>query len=378
MFGDRMTGTDMYALAERLYPLPRSMTGEGNRETLRILQEHVPLTMHEVPSGTQVFDWVVPPEWEGTGDIIIGADGRGDSYANRWHDDGSLTYGSLLLPGRTSKEIFLSCYICHPMQAQDGLSGIVLAVALVKWWQQQERRHALRVAFVPETLGALCYMAASSPIKVELVTSAVREWFGDTQHLDIMKRRVVAGFVLTCCGMETRYTLQRSRNGDTLADRVAWRALNDDDSMGWMLRHWEDRGSDERQYCAPGVDLPVVCIMRGAHHSPEFPQYHATSPNQGKDDTMDIISPAGLQGSLDVHVRCLEILEANAIYQVTTIGEPQLGKRGLYTKDAKQQCGMSDGKTDLLAIAERIGRPMLELVPTAHALEQAGLLRRVE
>ncbi len=372
-------GQFMYDLAANLVDLPRSMTGEGNRETLRRLQQHVPLTMHEVPSGTKVFDWTVPDEWRPLSPVTIGKDGRGyaDNILIDHNNPGSLTYGSLYLPGESSKEIFLSCYICHPFQAQDCLSGMVLAVALANWWQKQPRRHTLRVAFVPETLGALCFLDGDNEHEsgYDLVSGmypmgSIRI----ARRIDVMCGECVAGFVLTCCGMECGYTIQQSRNGDTLADRVAWEAV----PIATRYREWKDRGSDERQYCAPGVDLPVVCIMRGAHHSSDFPQYHATSPTQGKDDTLDIISPEGLQGSYDVHVKCLEIIEANRTYQVTTIGEPELGKRNLYTKTARHLVGMCDGSTDLLSIADAIGCPMLDLVPDAKALLDVGLLQEVQ
>jgi aminopeptidase-like protein len=196
--------------------------------------------------------------------------------------------------------------------------------------------------------------------------------------LEHLKAVTIAGFVLTCLGDDRTYSYLPSRQGDTLADRVAQHVLKYH-APDYKPYSFLDRGSDERQYCSPGVDLPVCSIMRSKYG--EYPEYHTSL------DNMNLISPEGLRGGHEAVCKCLELLEANYVYKTIVNCEPQLGKRGLYptisTKDTAVQVrsmmnfiAYADGTRDLLAIADLIKENAFDLVPIAQTLFDAGLLDR--
>ncbi|MBS1250722.1 MAG: putative polysaccharide biosynthesis protein with aminopeptidase-like domain protein [Chloroflexi bacterium] len=423
-------GEDIYAFAEKLFPIHRSITGDGVRKTLGIIQEEIPqLTLHEVPSGTQAFDWTVPSEWNIRDAYILDPHGEKivdfqDSnlhvvgystpvdqvlpleelqkhlyslpeqpgaipyltsyYKKRWgfclkhnqrqklepggyrvfidsefKEDGSLTYGEIILPGEVEKEIFLSTYICHPSMANNEISGPAVTTFLANWLRSQKRKYTYRIIFIPETIGAIVYLS---------------------RNLKEMRSRVVAGFLATCVGDDRAYSYLSSRAENTLADRVALH----------VLRHlhpefkkytYLDRQSDERQYCSPGVDLPVASVMRSKYGT--YPEYHTSL------DNLALISPAGLQGGYEVLQKCIECLEANEKLKVTVLCEPQLGKRGLYpslstknstekVRDIRNLIAYADGTQTLLEIAEKIQVPMWKLIPIAESLKEEGLLEAVK
>ncbi len=421
-------GPDMHALASRLFPICRSLTGDGVRQTLRVLQEHVPLEVHEVPTGTRVFDWVIPPEWNirdayvlsPQGDKIIdfhennlhvlGYSTPVDTtvslaqlqehlyslenqpnavpyitsyYERRWgfclsHEqrsrlvegdyrvvidsdlrDGHLTYGELLIPGEVEQEVFLSTNICHPSLANNELSGPVVTTWLAKWIGGAHRRYSYRIVYIPETIGSLTYMS---------------------RHLPELRQKMIAGFNVVCVGDERAYSYLPSRRGDTLADRAALAVLRDE-HPDFARYSFLERGSDERQYCSPGADLPVASVMRTMYR--DYPEYHTSL------DDLSVITPAGLQGGFDVLRACLELIERNRVYLATSVGEPQLGRRGLFptlgTRDWDRGLramidllAYADGEHDLIAISDTIGVPVREIYPLVEVLAGAGLLEAHE
>jgi aminopeptidase-like protein len=423
-------GRAMHALATELFPICRSITGNGVRQTLRILGRELPgLTLSEVQSGTACFDWVVPPEWNIREAHIIDPSGRkivdfkvnnlhvvGYStpidmtlsldelrphlyslpdqpdaipyvtsyYKERWgfcltHEQlktlqpgdyrvkidstlapGSLTYGELLIPGETTREVFISTYVCHPSMGNNELSGPVVTTALAKWLQAlPERRYSYRIVFIPETIGSIVYLS---------------------RNLELLKQRVVAGFNVTCIGDDRAYSYLPTRLGGTLSDRAALHALHH--HAGAFKRYsYLDRGSDERQYCSPGADLPVASIMRSKYAM--YPEYHTA-----KDD-LSFITPSGLGGGFEALRKAVMAVEANATFRATTPCEPNLGKRGLYptlsTKDTAREVlsmmtvlAYADGAHDLLSIAEMLDAPIWDLAPIAATLQQHGLLERLK
>lgn len=428
-----ITGKEMYALCERLFPICRSITGDGVRETLGILREMVPeMTMHEVPTGTQVFDWTVPREWnirdawiknevgekmldfqksnlhvvgysmpvdrwvsreellplihvqEDQPDTIpyvtsyyrerygfcmsakereMIPEGRYHIYIDSELKDGNLTYGEILIPSteENDEEIFLSTYVCHPSMANNELSGPAVAIYLAKYLLEKEkRRYSYRIIFIPETIGSITYLATEN-------------------HLSAMQEHVRAGFVLTCIGDDRTYSYVSSRYGNTLADKVAKNVLRYH-YPEYKSYTFLSRGSDERQYNAPGVDLPVCSICRSKYH--EYPEYHTS-----KDD-LSLISPSGLRGAYDVYRQCIEVLEHNYTYKVDCLCEPQLGKRGLYStisqkgrqsshKSMTDFIAYADGMNDLIDISNIIGVPVEELIPIVENLEKCKLLNKV-
>lgn len=418
------SGLWMHRLMAELFPICRSITGDGVRQTLAILQRHLPLQLFEVPTGTPVFDWTIPKEWNIRDACILDANGNrivdfrqnnlhvvGYSipvdremslaelqpylhslasqpdaipyvtayYSERWgfcltHRQrealkdgryrvvidsrlapGALSYGELIIPGASDREIFLSTYVCHPSMANNELSGPVVTAMLARWIASKPRRFTYRIVFAPETIGALAYLS---------------------RNIDEMKRRIVAGFNLTCVGDERAYSFLPSRNGDTLADRAALGVLSHR-HPGFVRYSFLDRGSDERQYCSPGADIPLVSIMRSKYR--EYPEYHTSL------DDMTLVTPAGLQGAFEAHVDCIELLERNRTYRTTCIGEPQLGKRGLYpalgTKDSHREVkdlldvlAYADGTRDLIGLSEAIKAPPWRLYGIVDRLVAEGLL----
>jgi aminopeptidase-like protein len=423
-------GVEMHGWAKDLFPICRSLTGDGVRETLAYLGRLVPnLTVHEVPSGTQAFDWTVPDEWNIRGAYIEDEHGNrivdfarsnlhvvGYStpvdewmtlaelqphlhslpeqpgaipyvtsyYVRRWgfclpHAQreslpdgryhvvidstlapGSLTYGEVILPGAEKKEVLLSTYICHPSMANNELSGPVVTSALARWIASMpERRFTYRIVFVPETIGAIVYIS---------------------RHLEELRKNVVAGYVVTCVGDDRAYSLLRSRAANSIADRAAKLVL-DRHAPDHVEYSYLDRGSDERQYCSPGVDLPVASIMRTRYNS--YPEYHTSL------DDLTLVTPTGLEGGFVALSKTIRLIEHNHVYQTTTPCEPQLGKRGLYPTLSTRGAGYavramtnvlaySDGTRDLVNLASFIGISADEAIETADKLVSAGLLRVVD
>jgi aminopeptidase-like protein len=418
-------GKQMHDFVANLFPICRSLTGNGVRETLSEIRVHLPnLTVYEVPSGTRAFDWVVPDEWNIAGARLTGPDGRvvADFRDNNLHvvgysepvdcvlplsrlqdhlysmpelpdaipyvtsyyrrnwgfclpfrlreslppgdyhakiesvlAPGSLTYGEILLPGESTQEVFLSTYICHPSMANNELSGPAVTTWLVKWLMGQRRRYSYRIVFIPETIGSIVYLS---------------------RNLEVMRRNVVAGFNISCVGDDRCYSYLPSRNGNSLSDRVARHVLGRLDP-DYKRYSYLDRGSDERQYCAPGVDLPVCSVMRSKYGC--YPEYHSSA------DDLSLVTPTGLAGAFGALKDCLELLEVNRVWRAAVLCEPQLGKRGLYPTTSTRESGASmqtmmdllayvDGRRDLLDIAEIIKADPLECAGIAAKLAAHGLL----
>ncbi len=420
-------GNKMYDLCARMFPINRSITGNGVRKTFEMIQKEIPdipITMYEVPSGTRVLDWTVPDEWNCEEGYLQGPDGEKivdmkDSnlhvlgysvptdlsidleelrehlyylkdqpdvfpyvtsyYSRRWGfsltyrqyealkpgrykaviksklEPGSLTYGEILIPGKSDEEIMLNSYTCHPSMANNECSGPALITALASYINSMpDRRYSYRLVLAPETIGAITYIS---------------------RNLDHLKSHVKAAFNLTCVGDDRTYSIVHSRYSDTYADALLMAALES------ATDHFDEypyikRGSDERQYQAPGVDIPMVCFCRSKYHI--YPEYHTSA------DNMDLISPKGLQGAFDVMKTVIKLAEINRKYRVTTLGEPQLGKRGLVptmsSKETYQQTlalkdllAYADGRNDLIEIGRIIGQPVDLLAGLTEKLLECGL-----
>ena len=421
-------GNEMYALCDRLFPICRSITGNGVRETLRVLQSICPaMTLHEVLTGTQIFDWTVPKEWNirdawiknSKGEKILdfaksnlhvmgysipvnqkvtleellplihtqpdqpdaipyvtsyykerygfcmSQEQKDTLQEDTYHiyidsdlKDGSLTYGEILIPSTEGNkdEIFLSTYVCHPSMANNELSGPAVTIYLAKWlWEKKHRRYNYRIIFIPETIGAITYLS---------------------QHLPEMKKNIRAGFNISCVGDDRTYSYVASRYGNTLADKVAKNVLSFH-YPEYKQYSFLQRGSDERQYNAPGVDLPVCAVCRSKYA--EYPEYHTSKDNMG------MISPTGLQGAYEVYRDMIEALEYNHKYQIQCLGEPQLGKRGLYPSISQKGSSgavrvmsnfiaYADGMNDLIDISSIIKVPVERLVTVIEKLQEAKLI----
>ncbi|MBO6979393.1 MAG: DUF4910 domain-containing protein [Prochlorococcus marinus XMU1428] len=422
-----MIGKEIHNFALDLWKINRSITGEGVRETLSLIKEHLPnLKVHSVKSGTKVFDWELPQEWKVNKAYIITPDGKkicdysennlhliGYStpfngyvsfeelknhlhtlpkqpkaipyitsyYKPRWGFsisteeylklgdgmyeviidtelfDGYLNYGELIIPGNSKKEVFLSSYICHPSMANNELSGPTVLTFLSKWLENLSfRNYTYRIVFIPETIGSISYLSSN-----------YRE----------MKKNVFSGFNITCVGDNRAYSFLPSRKGNTISDFVAKHVLRWIDP-NYKIYTWLDRGSDERQYCAPGVDLPIASIMRTKYG--EYPEYHTSL-----DDLKKVVTPFGLNGGYWALRRAIEVIEKNKKFKVNILCEPQMGKRGLYptlsTKDINEKVNLMmdfislcDGEEDLLSIAEILNVPIWNLYELSEKLIKENII----
>ncbi len=416
------------AYFDRLWPLLRSLTGDGVRETHEILGELLPLTRFEIPSGTKVLDWTVPKEWRVREAYLVGPDGhrrldvrdnnlhllnysipfRGrvsrqdldahlhslpelpeavpyvtSYYQERWgfclsHEErlalpegdyevvidtelveGSMTISEAVLPGESAEEVLLSCYTCHPSLANNELSGpLVLSHLYRRLATLPRRRYTYRFVLVPETIGSIAYLSLKG------------------SHL---LHSMVAGYIIHCVGTNGPFHLKQTRRGDSLADRAAAAVLSEGNAQDLVTTPFRpDRGSDERQYNSPGFNLPVASIVRCPASS--YPEYHSSL-----DDKSFVSFPAMVE-TIGVYEKVCGALEANLVYRnLKPFGEPQLGRRGLYSTlgDRKRPVdrsallwvlNQSDGTQDLLSIAAQSGLPWSEIVRAAERLREADLI----
>lgn len=420
-------GKELHAFAAELYPICRSITGRGIRETLQRIQKRIPLEIREVKSGTQVFDWEVPKEWNIQDAWIKDLSGRRVidfkennlhvlNYSEPFHgvvpvselrahlhtlpehpdwipyktsyykrawgfclsyrqfltlndeqyevaidaslEDGHLTYGECYLPGELSDEILISVHACHPSLANDNLSGLTVATHLAQLLSQRSRRYSYRFVFIPGTIGAITWLAQN------------REAAARIRH----------GLVLTCIGDAGGFHYKKTRRGDAEIDRVMAYVLRQSGETSEVLE-FSPYGYDERQYCSPGFNLPVGCLMRSVWGT--FPEYHTSA------DNLDFIRPEKLAASLRLCLGAVDILENNRTYRnLNPYCEPQLGKRGLYRSTGSGSIheesharlwvlNLSDGAHNLLEIAERSGLSFATISEAAGTLCESGLLAEV-
>jgi aminopeptidase-like protein len=420
-------GAAMHGLIRELHPLCRSITGDGVRETLKILGRWLPMDVHEVASGTPVLDWVVPREWNVREAWIKGPQGetvvdfrdsnlhvvgysvpvraqmtlaelrphlhtiaehpdwipfRSSFYRETWGfclaqrrldaladgtyevcidatlADGSLSYGEALLPGASSEEILLSAHVCHPSLANDNLSGLALLALLGRYLAAAPRRWSYRFLFAPVTIGAITWLARN-----EAKLARIRD-----------------GLVVTLVGDAGAPTYKQSRRGDARIDRAFAHVLQH--AGPHAIEAFSPYGYDERQFCSPGFDLPVGCLMRTPHG--RFPEYHSSA------DDLDFVRPDALADSLARLLDALRVLEGDGRYRnLSPKGEPQLGRRGLYRALADRGAdgdremallwvlNLSDGNHTLLSIAERSGLRFDAIHEAALLLTEHGLLREI-
>ncbi|MDC0253278.1 DUF4910 domain-containing protein [Bacteriovoracales bacterium] len=421
-------GSQMHLFASKMFPICRSLTGNGVRETLKIIKGLIPeLKIHEVPTGTKVFDWEVPNEWNIRDAYILNSNGKKivDFKKNNLHvmsystpintemdleelnkhlysrpdlpeaipyvtsfykkawgfcisevqrrslkegkykvvidselAPGSLTYGEVILPGASKKEIFFSTYVCHPSMGNNEISGPTVTSFLAKYVKSlKNQKYTYRLIFIPETIGSITYLS---------------------KNLNHLKNQMVAGYNLSCVGDNRQFSFIPSRNGKELSDKIALHVLNNHvDSF--VSYPFLESGSDERRYCSPGVDLPVSSVLRTRYG--DYPEYHTSL------DDLTVVTKEGLQGAFSIYSKIIRVLEKNENYKINTLCEPQLGKRGLYpststggkdiwceVKNLINFISYADGQNDLVDIADILNVSAVELFQIIDELSKNDLL----
>ena len=421
------SGEELHRFVSELYPICRSITGNGIRETLSLIQKRIPLQIFEVASGTHVFDWTVPKEWNIRDAFIKDLRGnrvvdfqkstlhvlnystpvratislselkphlftlsdypdwipyRTSYYKPEWGfclshnqllalpddnyevcidstlEDGYLTYGEYYLPGCSTDEILVSVHACHPSLANDNLSGLAVATFLAQMLSAKNLRYSYRFLFIPGTIGAITWLARN------------HETVG----------RIRQGLVLTCIGDAGGFHYKKSRRGDAEIDRATAHILTHCGEASEIL-DFSPYGYDERQYCSPGFDLSVGCLMRSVWGT--FPEYHTSA------DNLEFVRPHSLAQSLRLCTSIVDVLENNYCYRnLNPYCEPQLGKRNLYRTTGGEGIGveinarlwvlnLSDGEHSLLDIAERSRMAFSTIRKAAEVLCESGLLAAV-
>jgi aminopeptidase-like protein len=421
-------------LFDRLWSIPRSLTGNGNRQTLEILSEFLKLNITEIPSGVKVFDWIIPHEWnvkqafietidgerlcdfskcnlhllgysipvdkwisyEELASHIYTLEGQPDLipyvtsyYKERWgfcmsYNDfkdldktvnyrvvidssldskGSLTYGEAILPGKSKEEIVFSTYICHPSMANNELSGPLVTTFIYMALSKVKNRHyTYRFIFTPETVGTIAYLS---------------------RNLDHLRKYTKAGFVVTCVGDNGSYTYKQSKDQTQEVNQLVEHILLNHANNHFKIIPFTPIGSDERQYSAPGVNLPFGSLMRTMYG--EFEQYHTSADNK------EFISFEAMKDTIDLYVKVCMAFESNHRYiNLYPFGEPFLSKHNLYpntgiTSGKKEDwlrnilfiLNYSDGKTDLLDIANKLGVSILSLTESITQLKSKSLISQI-
>lgn len=421
---------ELESIFDELWPICRSITGQGIRDSFQILNKIIPLEIRTLHSGRQVFDWTIPKEWNIWDAYILDPNGsrivdfknnnlhilnysipieteveldelqnhlysledQPDAipyvtsyYKERWgfcvtHNQrqslklgkykvviktslqaGVLNYGHLVVPSTTGnkKEVLISSYLCHPSMANNELSGPILVAflyqALIKL---EHREYNYRFVIVPETIGSICFLSE----------------FGEQ-----LKENCIAGLVATCVGDKFNYNYKRSKRGDSIIDKICENLFSHIDHNSVKIRDFFPTGSDERQYCSPGFNLPIGSITRSLYG--EFKEYHTSLDNK------DFIDISSLKESLELYLKAVLSLENNHKFVNTNPNcEPMLGKRGLYntigaSKDMAQRqrafmylLSYSDGSLDLVDIANKSDMSCYDLIEYCKELIDCGLL----
>ncbi len=419
--------TQIYNFIEKLYPICRSITGDGVRETLKLIHEIIPITIKEITSGTEVFDWTIPKEWKIRDAFVKNSKGeriidfqksnlhvvnysipvnkkvtlkelkkhlysipdqpdwipyRTSYYKEDWgfcltHNqlqnledeiyeikidselfDGNLTYGEFYLEGKTTDEVLISTHICHPSMCNDNLSGISVAAHIGKYLLGKKNHFSYRIIFIPATIGAITWLAQN----------------------ENSSENIKFGIVLALLGDAGKFNYKKSRNDSAAINKIVEKVLIDS-QLDYNIREFTPYGYDERQFCSPGINLPVGTLMRTPNK--EFPEYHTSA------DNLDFVKPEYLNQSYQIIIDTINIIENNFSYiNLFPKCEPQLGKRGIYNSvagDIKEiELAMlwilnySDGEHDLLDISKRSGLKFEIFIKAVKLLLKHNLIRKIK
>ncbi len=415
-----------------LFPICRSLTGSGLRKTLLIIKKEFPqIKIRTFRSGKKVFDWKVPPEWNIKDAYVLDKFNKKiisfrsnnlhlvgysvpinktlsknkllkhlhslpdqpnaipymtsyykkywgfcvthkqkilfkNKYKNsdqfkvviksKFNPNGKLNYGELVLKGKSKQEILISTYICHPSMANNELSGPIVSMSLINYFSKfKNLEKTLRFLFIPETIGSISYLS---------------------KNLVNLKKNVIGGYNLSCVGDERQHSCMFTKYGDTASDKSlieAYRKLK----LKFKLYSFLERGSDERQYNSPGIDLPIASIFRTKYG--EYPEYHTSL------DNFDLVTKNGIAGGFKVAKEAIKFLMKKIIPKNKILCEPQMGKRGLYpTLSNKYKktniinfmsfLQYADGKNDLDIIKKKLGINKSEIIKIFKILKKNKLI----
>ena len=424
---------EVYKLGKKVFPICRSITGKGTVETLKEFKKfYKNLNIRKIKSGSKVFDWKVPPEWNIEDAFVIDKNNQKiidfkknnlhiinysvplkkklntaellknlytnifrpnaipyvtSYYKKNWgfcvtekfkqelkkkykkddifkveinsnlNSNGNLAYGEIFIPGKSKKEILISSYVCHPSMANNELSGPMISLMIADYFKKIKNRYSLRIILIPETIGSIAYIS---------------------KNLKKLKKNFLAGYNLSCVGDDRNYSYIPSKYKNALCDRVIYKIYK---KLKIKFKEYSflERGSDERQYNSPGIDLPVGCVMRTKFG--EFPEYHTS------DDNFDLVTKKGLKDSLKLILECISYLMESKFPVSTTKCEPFLSKRNLYPTTGNRQNNFTenqelshflqyaDGQNNLEDISKLINLSYKKTFKISDVLKKNKLIR---
>lgn len=413
---------------DRLFPICRSITGNGVRETLKIISEIVPLNIYEIPSGTTIFDWTIPKEWNIRNAYIITPDGRkicdfhthnlhivnysipihqkmsfdelkkhlhtipskpkAIPYVTSYYQENwgfCITYEEYLtLPTHGTYEVFIDSSLSdgYLTYADAILKGNTNDEILISTYichpsmANNELSGPLVSMFLYQKLAQLSHRHYT--YRFVFVPETIGALAYLHQYGNHLKQYCKAGYVITCVGDRGIFHYKQSKNGHTLADKCAIHTLKYANRPHRILPFYPG-GSDERQYCSPAFNLPVGSLMRTPYR--EFPEYHTSLDNK------EFISFRALNESIEMYYQIIQTIELNQTYiNQYPHGEPQLSKRNLYTQNISREQVMqmmyilqySDGQNDIIDIAEKMKVSASKLKDSINILLKNGLIKPIQ
>ena len=422
-----MIGNKIFNLAKKIWNYNRSLTGQGVRDTLYEFRKiNKNLKINKVKSGTKAFDWKVPLEWNVKQAYIIDPEGKKicDFFKNNLHlvgysipkkksfnleqlkkkiytyrkiptaipyhtsyykkdwgfcmslnqkkklkkgtykvninsslKKGYMNYGEIFIKGRKKKEIFFSTYICHPSMANNELSGPCTMIYFSDYLKKIKLNYSVRILFVPESIGSIYYLS---------------------KNYKKMKKNIISGFNISCIGDNRSYSFITSRKNNTDTDKIT-KYVYKNISTKSKEYSWNERGSDEKNYCAPGIDLPICTIMRSEFG--KYKEYHTSEDKLGK-----VVTKVGLNNSFDLLKKIHYLADNYSSPKSCVLGEPFLTKYNLYptlssqilpkkTMLIKNIITYSDGDNSIIDIAEKCKVSVWDVIPLVKMLQKKKILK---
>ena len=425
-----MIGNKVFNLAKKIWNYNRSLTGQGVRDTLNEFKKiNKDLKINKVRSGTKAFDWKIPLEWNVREAYISDPSGKKicDFHKNNLHlvgysipqkksfnlgqinkkiytykkipnaipyhtsyykkdwgfcmslnqkkklkkgiykvninsslKKGYMNFGEIFIKGKKKKEIFFSTYVCHPSMANNELSGPCTMIYFSDYLKKIKLNYSVRILFIPESIGSIYYLS---------------------KNYKKMKKNIISGFNISCIGDNRSYSFITSRKNNTDTDKIT-RYVYKNISNKFKEYSWNDRGSDEKNYCAPGIDLPVCTIMRSKFG--KYKEYHTSEDKLGK-----VVTKTGLDNSFELLKKIHHLADNYSNPKTNVLGEPFLTKYDLYptlssqnlprkTMLIKNIITYSDGDNSIIDIAEKCKVSVWDVIPLIKMLKKKKILKNAQ